>query len=228
MLLRPDNATSLEDLSKNLGHVKNMRQVMVNLRKGISGGNVKSGGVARSIWANIRLFVYHALKITDTFQDIIGAEELAIRNKIMERFDSQHLAQIGRSISGIVDFELSQEYRRTVVKQGIDEELDNMKHIYDGLESLLARVADHINENVVSLLGIQTDLNVIFFPQIGFLIAVDLDHGTGVGVCEGTQDDPWERMFVTELVAYYKNKEVSEMDSYFGDIYGNICGESRT
>jgi len=195
---------------------------MVHLRKGISGGSGKNGGVASSIWANIRLFVYHALKITDAFQEILGAERLVIRKKIAEKFQGHHLANIGRSISQVVDFELSQESRRTVVKVGNDEELDNMKHVYDGLESLLAKVAEHVSSNLPA--GVEVEINAIFFPQIGFLLAVDLDPETGRGVWEGSSEDPWEKIFVTEQVAYYKNNNMTEMDEYLGDIYGKICG----
>ncbi|KAG9575405.1 hypothetical protein KCU97_g14209, partial [Aureobasidium melanogenum] len=61
------------------------------------------------------------------------------------------------------------------------------------------------------------------FPQIGFLIAIPQDPITGHGVFEGPENEPWEKMFTTEDFAYYKNENVIEMDSYFGDIYGRIC-----
>lgn len=223
VLLRPDNDGPMESLNKSLGQIKNMRQIMVNLRKGISGSNGKNGGVARSIWANIRLFAYHALKITDAFQEIIGGDQLAIRNKILERFEGNHLAQIGKDISEIVDFEHSQQARRTVVNAGVDEELDEMKQRYDGLEDLLGRVAEIIKSETPP--EAMVDINAVYMPQIGFLISVNLDPETGMSVWDGDPDKPWEKMFVTEDKAYYKTQQVSEMDDYFGDIYGKICGK---
>lgn len=199
---------------------------MVSLRKGLSAGNGKTGSVASPIWANVRLFVYHALKITDVFQEISGAQDRAICNKIMQNFQREHLAAVGRSISSVVDFELSKQDRRTVVKMGIDEDLDRMKETYGGLEGILATVAQHVSSNLGP--GVDVEINIIFFPQIGFLIAVDLDKRTGKAVWEGTEDDQWEKMFSTENVAYFKNQEVSEMDANFGDVYGNIVGEFHT
>lgn len=222
VLTRPDNAEAMDQLNKHLCRIKNMRQAMVQLRKGVSGGGGK-GGVTRSIWANIRVFVYHALKIKDTLEEMIGAESLVIYNSVMERFEGHELAQVGRGISEMIDFELSAEHRRTVVKRGIDEELDDMKQTYDGLNDLLQRVADDIQSMIPY--GEDVKLNAIFFPQIGFLIAVDIDPATGQGVYEGSDEDPWEKMFTTEQVAYYKNSNVSELDAFFGDIYGRICGE---
>lgn len=222
VLLRPDNAEFMDSLTKHLNNIKNMRQVMVNLRKGVSAGSGKIGGVASTIWYSLRLFLYHALKITDVLRDLVGADRLIIRNRILENFDTHRLQELGRTVESTIDFESSKEHGRTVVNHGIDEELDRWKQTYDGLESILARTAEHVSLTVPSELNIE--VNVIFFPQIGFLVAVDFDSETGTGVWEGIAADPWEKMFVTETIAYYKNKEASEMDAYFGDIYGNICG----
>jgi len=223
LMLRPENLPTMDLIVKHLKPIKNMRTVMISLRKGISGGIAGRGskGVNQTVWSSIREFVYRALGVRDAFRDIPGAERLMIGQKIMNQFDGQALAMVGRSITGIVDFEQSAEHRRTIVRSGIDEELDTMKRTYDGLESLLSRVASHIASSIPAELDVQ--VNVISFPQIGFLIAIPIDPRTGNGVYEGSQDDPWEKMFTTDEFAYYKNSNVSEMDSYLGDIYGQIC-----
>ncbi|TKA64558.1 hypothetical protein B0A49_08259, partial [Cryomyces minteri] len=190
VFLRPDNAVPFDDLIKNLKSVKNMRMMMVNLRKGVSGGSGKSGGIARGAWSSICQFVYHALKIRDIFQEVAGAERLAIWNKILDKFEGYRFAQIGKRITEVVDFEESTQQHRTVVKTGVDEELDNMKRTYDGIDNLLSEVARHIAEGVPS--DLRSDLNVIYFPQIGFLVAMMLDEETGCGVYEGGIADPWE------------------------------------
>ena len=53
VLLRSENASALESISKNLTNVKNMRQVVIQLTKGIA-SNSNKGGIARGIWATIR------------------------------------------------------------------------------------------------------------------------------------------------------------------------------
>jgi DNA mismatch repair protein MSH5 len=65
-------------------------------------------------------------------------------------------------------------------------------------------------------------LNVIYFPQIGFLVTVPVDPETGAAVYDGSFDNPWERMFATEEQIYFKNSETREMDDHFGDVYGII------
>ncbi|KAK6006420.1 hypothetical protein QM012_006830 [Aureobasidium pullulans] len=221
-LLRADNSEQMETLLRNLSKIKNMRTIMIKLRKGISDTGVSKRGPPNFIWSGIRLFAYHALQIKDCFQEIIGGERLAICNKVMEQFHGIQLAEVGKSITEVIDFELSRDQSRNVVRQGVDHDLDELKRTYEGLESLLIQVAQHVAESVPEELN--ANINVVFFPQIGFLIAIPQDPTTGHGIFEGPEDDPWEKMFTTEDFAYYKNENVIEMDTYFGDIYGRICG----
>ncbi|KAF2866754.1 muts domain V-domain-containing protein [Massariosphaeria phaeospora] len=221
MFVRPENAATLDVLVKNMKTVKNMRVTLRDLRKGVGGGSGTDGGFSKSTWKSVRQFAYHALKIKDTFQDMIGAETLAIRNKVFEKFEGYHLAQVGRRISEIVDFEKSAQQSRTIILPGVDEELDAMKRTFDGLDDLLGQVARKLSEKVPS--GTKESLNVLYFPQIGFLATVPFDPATGEAVYDGGFENPWERMFSTEEQVYFKNSEMREMDDHFGDLYGIIA-----
>jgi DNA mismatch repair protein MSH5 len=95
-----------------------------------------------------------------------------------------------------VDFDKSAEESRTVILLGVDEELDQMKRTFDGLDTLLSRVARKLSENIPS--HIQETLNVIYFPQIGFLTTVPVDQATDGAVYDGGPENPWELMFSTE------------------------------
>lgn len=121
----------------------------------------------------------------------------------------------------MVDFDESAEQQRTVVLRGVNDELDNLKQVYDGIENLLSEAARSIASKLPpNALPPDAQLNVIFFPQIGFLIAVPVDEQTGQGVYAGTL---WERIFTTGATVYYKSPQMQEMDERFGDIYGLIC-----
>ncbi|KAF5851469.1 hypothetical protein GGP41_004289 [Bipolaris sorokiniana] len=194
---RPDNESALQALVKNLNNLGNMRITMVNLRKGANSSTRGTGGFAKSIWTSIRAFAFHALKIKDTLQDVIGGENLVIRNKIFEKLEGYHLAQIGRKISETIDLAGSAEEGRTVIMLGIDEELDQMKLTLDSLDDLLNQVARKLSEKMPS----------------------DLRGA----VYDGSLDHPWERMFATEEQVYFKNSETREMDEHFGDVYGIIA-----
>ncbi|KAL8652401.1 MAG: hypothetical protein Q9210_002702, partial [Variospora velana] len=185
VFVRPDNSRLLDSLTKSLGQIKNMRTVVIHLRKGISNGMGKSSGAIRNgVWSSLRSFAFHALQ---------------------------------------VDFPSSAEMHRTVVKPGVDENLDHMKQTYDGLEDLLKKTSESIAETIPYEYGL--DLNVIFFPQIGFLISMLIDHETGRSNYEGedTGNGGWDRIFSTASRVYYKDIRMRELDETFGDIYAIIC-----
>ncbi|KAH3979586.1 hypothetical protein HBH70_150560 [Parastagonospora nodorum] len=219
-LLRPDNETPMRDIVKIMKNVGNMRVMMISLRKGIGGAAKRQGGFSRSVWSTLRGFSFHCLQIKDSLQSLGGGELLAIRNKVFEKFEGFHLAQVGRKISETVDLEKSAEEFRTVILPGIDEELDHLKRTLDGLDDLLNEVAAKLSEKMPS--GLRASLNVIYFPQIGFLVTVPIDPETGDAVYAGSLDNLWEQMFTTEVQVYFKTSEMREMDDHFGDVYGII------
>ena len=113
---------------------------------------------------------------------------------------------------------------RTVVNTGVSDELDNVKRTYDGIEDLLNLVTQEIAATIPVVYNI--DLNVIFFPQIGFLIATKLNPGTGRGDWEGgeIEDQRWDRIFSTATTIYHKDFRMRELDERLGDMYAVICG----
>lgn len=79
----------------------------------------------------------------------------------------------------------------------VDEELDHLKRTLDGLDHLLNQVAAKLAENMPS--DLRASLNVIYFPQIGFLVTVPVDPDTGNAVYAGSFDNAWDQMFTTEF-----------------------------
>ena len=108
---------------------------------------------------------------------------------------------------------------------GVDNELDEMKRIYDGIEDLLNRTSQEVANSIPTEYVL--DLNVIFFPQIGFLIVMPFDLVSGRAEYEGGEggNARWERIFSTASRVYYKDYRMKELDDTFGDMYAVICGK---
>ena len=115
---------------------------------------------------------------------------------------------------------------RTVVNAGVDEDLDKMKQTYDGIEDLLGHTSREIAATIPRAYDV--NLNVIFFPQIGFLISVPVSPETGRSQYEGgeEEDTEWDLVFSTEVSVYYKDFRMRELDRELGDMYAIICGRS--
>ncbi|KAI2824285.1 hypothetical protein CBS115989_696 [Aspergillus niger] len=192
--LRTDNFNPFDKMVKGLKHIKNLHYVMINLRKGISTGSGKIMGFKATVWATL----------------------LAA----LRAFEAAQLYKVGRMIQETkVDIDSSEEQGRTVVKPGIDRDLDRIKDRYDGLNSLLKQVAIEIATTIPESYDI--DVNVVYFPQLGFNIAIPLNNARDAAY-RGAENE-WELMFFTENRAYLKDFRMREMDDKLGDIYGIIC-----
>ncbi|KAI4092728.1 MAG: hypothetical protein L6R37_007534 [Teloschistes peruensis] len=201
IFLRPDNSGILNDIVKSLGQIKNMKTVVIHLRKGISNGMGKgNGGIKSGVWSSLR--------------------------SILEHWDRRALANVGRLLrlrTGKGIYFVDGKKHRTAVRPGVDDELDTMKQTYDGIEDLLNKTSQSIAETVPVRYSL--DLNVIFFPQIGFLISIPIDPETGRGNYEGAaiDGDAWDRIFSTRSRVYYKDFRMRELDETLGDMYAVIC-----
>ncbi|KAB8227042.1 MutS family protein MSH5 [Aspergillus alliaceus] len=189
--LRPDNNNPLNKLTKSLKHIKNLRHVMVNLRKGISTGSGKITGLKTTVWATLLAFAFYGIDIHDALKETAAGNELALLHKALRIFEAAQLYRVGRMIQDIVDIDSTEEQGRAVVKRGLDREIDELKDSYDGLSSLLQKVAVEIAGTISKSLGI--GVNVIYFPQLGFKIAIPLNDGG-------------------EAAAYFKDFRMRKMD----------------
>ena len=200
-----------------------MKTVMIHLRKGINNGAGKGGGFRNGVWSSLRAFAFHALEIRSALSNIAGAQRLRVIMQVLELLKEDQLSRLGREVTRIIDFQASADMHRTIVNPGVDEQLDRMKRNYDGIEDLLNEASREIAATIPHDCAI--DLNVIFFPQIGFLISMKADESTGRSDYEGGEDDDaWECIFTSPARAYYKDRRMQEFDERIGDMYSDICG----
>lgn len=217
VFVQPQNSITLNKLSSSLSRIKNMRTTMAMLHKGVNGGR-KIGGFKSGVWASLLEFCYHAIDIAETLKEVLGAENIPLRAKAMDVLDAFQLQRIGKMVHDVVDLEASIEQHRTVAKRGIDEKLDEIKDVYDGMEELLSRVAIEIGRRLPAYVK----LNVIYFPQLGFHITVPMNEDTGQAVYDGGAEK-WQCMFTTQNQVYFKDARMHEMDEQLGDLYAMIC-----
>jgi DNA mismatch repair protein MSH5 len=225
VLLKTEDANVLDRIVNALAKVRNMRTVTSSLRKGSTSGLDKGRGASIAVWQSLRNFIFSALELLDLMHELEGGRQLPIGQKIIETFDKRRLAQVGQVVSQTIDFDSAQDARRCIIRPGVNDELDEAQRTYDGIEDMLSHVVNHVAAKVPVELGWK--INVIFFPQIGFLISTQVDEDTSTSgqheyFSGPTPDDRWERMFATETYVYYKNSNMVELDTRFGDIYGNI------
>lgn len=154
----------------------------------------------------------------------------------MDTFPVIYLQEIGQMIMTNIDFGESEAANRVVVKSGVDADLDEMRQKYAGIGDMLSEVARQITELAAVPENIAAVLNVIYFPQIGYLTTVPaisrgqsdspsvVTDGSGEEMQPAFVGEDWEYQFCTATTFYYKNPQMRDMDDYFGDVYGAIGG----
>ena len=220
VFVRPENQLVRDKLSKSLVKIKNMRNTITLLHKGIDGGKNTQNAFESGVWETLLAFCLHAIDIAETLGEVLGAERLPLYIRGADVLDRKGLMRIGRVVTATVDTELTTEERRTVVKRGVSQELDNLKDGYDGMEEILSKVARDVQ------LQIPRELNLIigidFFPHMGYHITMPKDSVTKQAIFDG-QELGWQLMFTTPTYAYFKDDKMIEMDHELGDIYSAIC-----
>ncbi|KAF9911820.1 MutS protein msh5 [Linnemannia zychae] len=157
------------------------------------------------------------LQILNVLQEIlVGASPIIER--IQRQFVVEDLITMGTYINDVLDFDESMIEGRCVVKRNVDEELDHMRQTYHGLDSFLSEIAKEISVTIPS--DFTAIINVIYFPQLGYLITVPRNP-------EWKSEDDYQLegltvQFSTESTVYYKNASMRELDEHLGDIHGLI------
>ena len=214
-LIEPDQKYFCDQVSLGLRHVKHIPRVMQMMKK----------KPKLLDWKSLMEFAYYALKIRSHLVEVeLQGDYL---KDILQQLIPNDLRDLGTMINTFVDFDEFESEDRFVVKPNVDEELDEMKRTYAGLDDLLSMVA---RDEVLKVPREWANLlNVVYFPQLGYLISLPLnDYMIETGhydidplVFQVTQLDIKQK-FATESNAYYKNERMKELDQVLGDLHSNI------
>ncbi|KAJ3392725.1 MutS protein msh5 [Lobulomyces angularis] len=157
--------------------------------------------------------------LEDLFEDVNLNSTLILKNLIDSIFHKD-VTDLCQKILQVVDFDESElnEDSRTVVKVGVDLELDAMKVKFHGLDEYLGKVAYQVSANL-KLENPKSSLRVIYFPQLGYLIALPFQSD-----CDSFKDiQGLIFQFCTASTVYYKNDTMFELDESLGDLHSLIA-----
>ena len=90
ILLRPENAGSLEEICKNLKKIRDMRTIVIHLKKGISDASAKASAIKRGVWASILNFTFYILKIVEAVRELHDRQTFKIIEKVRHPYNEIH------------------------------------------------------------------------------------------------------------------------------------------
>ncbi|KAL0244595.1 hypothetical protein GEMRC1_008677 [Eukaryota sp. GEM-RC1] len=126
----------------------------------------------------------------------------------------QDLVNIHDLLENTIDFLQTTQNQKFTARTGFNKELDDLRHQYNTLEHFLTDAAQEELESIPSD-GVISSVNVVYYPQLGFLVAVDLQEHEHV-------PDYFEIQFTTTDFAYFKTPNCRNLDISTGDIHSII------
>ncbi|KIJ17739.1 hypothetical protein PAXINDRAFT_175534 [Paxillus involutus ATCC 200175] len=195
--LRPENLPAVSALQTHLKGITNIPRTL---------GALRSGKETISDWQALVKFTYHSAMLRDALAELHQGGHVEIIVKLVTALDVGDFKEVGNDVNDTIDWEQSAEAGRVCIRPHVDEELDQRKHVYRGIDSVLSKVAEQISQTVPA--DYAESLNVVYFPQLGFLITVPMreewESETGIQVLDG-----W-------------SFQASDMDNHIGDLHPAI------
>ncbi|XP_021303612.1 DNA mismatch repair protein MSH5 isoform X3 [Sorghum bicolor] len=160
-----------------------------------------------------------AIKLQHMNIDLIGKANSSI---------TAELDYVSDLVVGVIDVQRGKEKGyETVVKEGLCDELDELRMVYEGLPDFLEQVSDNENASLPFSFGCRIAPLVVYVHQIGYLMCF-FDEKISDALLAGLpdyefafSDEGEERRF------FYHTQKTRELDNLLGDIYHKILDMER-
>ncbi|XP_013398574.1 mutS protein homolog 5 [Lingula anatina] len=200
----PRNIEINNSLQDCLKHINNTPKIL---------NRMKQAQASIGDWQALYKTIYNAIHIGDICR--AQADKIDIFEKISTAF-TEDLHRIAILISKIVDFDESFAQNRFVVKPNVDPTLDEKKKTYNGLPDFMTTVAQ---EELSKLSEDILECNVIYLPQLGYLLAIPKSKFLEE---KEYQVPGLDFMFFSNDTSYFKSARTRELDHLLGDTQCDI------
>ncbi|KAH9821620.1 muts domain V-domain-containing protein [Melampsora americana] len=181
---------------------------------------VSSGKGRVGEWRSILNFMRSSLKICEESNSFIGFNfNIPLISRISDSEHNSELEDQVQKIDDVIDWQESKmNGGRVTVRNGIDDQLDELRESYAGLESKLDHLARKLSGETPFFSA--PDFSIVYFPQIGYLCCIPRNFNQQEA--EEPVHDGWEFQFATDTHLHYKNEYMRDLDHYIGDLTTSI------
>ncbi|KAK4177654.1 putative muts protein 5 [Triangularia setosa] len=225
MMLDPENVAIVRSMRKLLKKLKSPKTLLLHVKKGVD--RVRGHlSLRMGDWKAVVRFATVAANLHQAVASLVRTSGLEIISKIGDTIDPRRFLLLADKIMRTFDFEASKDSQRTIILSGASPGLDQLRQELADVCDMLPDIRDGIAREAPRWAN-KHILHCTVLEQSGFLIGVAIKPDTGVGVYYGHDllDDEWELVFVTEDIAYYKNRLMHDLDSQYGDLPSYITDE---
>ncbi|KAJ1504858.1 MutS protein msh5, partial [Coelomomyces lativittatus] len=144
------------------------------------------------------------------------ADSVPFLNTLLATMDLPLLHHLFQMMMDVIDFDRSFPQKTCMVKPGLHAGLDEKKKLDAQLPVLLSKVATSLNLPLDP--SLQGHLNVLYFPQLGYLISIPSPKVSAIA----PRLLDLEFQFRSPSNAFFKNEKMRELDVELGDVRGAI------
>ena len=203
LFMKPEMAQAVAEMRKHLSAVADVPSVLMRMHKCLA-KPLDFLALNRSVDAGLKaLGVLHGVAKTAAMPNPAHAYFIA---SVTAPADAGALEAVAKRIEETVDDELTKDANKVCIKDGFSADLDHAKQRFDELDDLLSRVGLSIANRYPDA----GPLNVMFMPQVGFLVLVDSSIDVNIPDFVFT--------FSNEGQNYYKCSEMYTLDDQEGDL----------
>ncbi|PWN39892.1 hypothetical protein IE81DRAFT_368712 [Ceraceosorus guamensis] len=201
------NVEAVASISRALRSVKAVPKLVLRLRKGTA---------AVQHFRSVVKYCKALLEVQDSLRSLEAAASVHVILKADTAIDARVLKRVINNVESIIDWEESATERRCCVNRGIDDQLDEWKDQFQSLPRLLSQVATQLRDDSPPVLG--SRLSVVYFPQMGYLVALSTADGDAVDLPAVAASVGWLFEFTSEIASYWRNETTEELNAHVGDI----------
>ncbi|RWS29430.1 mutS protein 5-like isoform X1 [Leptotrombidium deliense] len=199
---QPERTTICDDIKFHIKYVAPMHKVVKRMM--IGHAPIKD-------WRMLHRTLRSAIEI---FGFLRNCDESIAKSTLVERYlqvyRSDVISNLFETIDRTIDFRKSLKEDVFHVNPGVCETLDKQTELYIQLPNILSA---EFENDIPLLRGVVEDAQMVYLPQIGFVIKVPLMGGEANGNIQGL-----EFRAVADGNAFYKSSTCVRLDNDIGDI----------
>lgn len=147
--------------------------------------------------------------------DLYEAEGVDAFVNVLQQIDADQMADLGQAISSVIDWDASSSASMLVVRSGLSDELDRLRHMRDSLPAVLTKIAATLQQELNH--ACFESLQTVYYPQMGYLVTIKWTRSTeDIKTLAEQVGLTW--VFNSKTQAYLKAPICNDLDDEIGDI----------
>ena len=150
LIVRPENREFVGEITRLMKHIHDIPRILLRIKK-VESGQQEWCRLYRSLESAIQILDFTTSFTRDydysNESSTTSDDRVADRQYIADLLQSiqyETIRTIYERIARAIDFDASVELSTTTIREGYDKQLDQIRNVYDSLESYLTRAAHEV------------------------------------------------------------------------------------